>query len=169
MVLACLASIWSLVSLVWPFAYLSALIWTKAESHVEYLLWIKVWFDFCLGHTIFIWKRYISTLAVLSQKLQKQWFMLQIGWWIKVLLKRKLMNASVKVKALWNTPCVCLFELIHLLLPTVVCRLLVLYPSKFVLDKINAAVEEEQRRVQIFVDAFRADRQEERIYWLTFY
>lgn len=56
---------------------------------------------------------------------------------------------------------VCVFELINLLLPTAVYCLLVLHPSKFVLDKVNAALEEEQRRAQIFTDASRADRQEE--------
>lgn len=57
-----------------------------------------------------------------------------------------MINASVKAEALSNTlcVCVCLFELIHLLLPAAVCRLLVLHPSKFVLDKLNAAVEEEK-------------------------
>lgn len=59
---------------------------------------------------------------------------------------------------------VCVLELIHLLLRTAIYRLLVLHPSKFVLDKVNAALEEEQRRAQICTDAFRADGQEEQIH-----
>lgn len=63
------------------------------------------------------------------------------------------MITLVKVKTL------CVFELIHFLLPTAVCRLLVLHPSKLVLDKVAAAAEEEQRKAQMFTDAFRAKEQ----------
>lgn len=49
--------------------------------------------------------------------------------------------------------CVCLS--VSILLPAAVCCLLVLHPTKFVLDKVNAAAEEEQSAVKLFTDAFR--------------
>lgn len=75
-----LASLWSL-SVSWTFAHLSALIWTKAESDVDYLLWIKVCSDFwltlvwltsslCLKISSLFGSLYIP--AVLSQNLQKK-------------------------------------------------------------------------------------------------
>lgn len=59
--------------------------------------------------------------------------------------------------------CVCVFELIHFLPPAAVCCLLVLHPTKFVLDRVNAAVEEEQSTLRMFADAFRSLRQKEQI------
>lgn len=63
----------------------------------------------------------------------------------------------------------CVFELIHFLLPTAVCCFLVLHPPKFVLDRVSAAVEEEQSALRTFADAFRTLGQKEQIDWLTFY
>lgn len=55
---------------------------------------------------------------------------------------------------------------IYLLLATATCRLLVLPPPKFVLDRLTSAVEEEQSTMKILMCSCLTDKN---VHLLTFY